>query len=115
MCYGGRGIIVCDEWLNSFTAFFNDMGKRPGSEYSIERVNNDGNYEPGNCKWATMGEQQNNTRQNKLFKAISPIGRVYTSKNQKGFARSFNLKSCSINGCLNNRQQAHKGWTFTYS
>jgi hypothetical protein len=49
---GGRGIKVCQRRLDSFENFYADMGRRPSPKHSIERVNNDGNYEPGNCKWA---------------------------------------------------------------
>jgi hypothetical protein len=61
--YGGRGIIVCDRWLNSFQNFLEDMGKRPDG-YTIDRINVDGNYEPNNVRWATWKEQQNNRRNN---------------------------------------------------
>ena len=58
--YGGRGITVCDEWKNSFAQFMEDMGPRPSDKHEIDRVDNNGNYEPSNCGWATKFEQQLN-------------------------------------------------------
>jgi hypothetical protein len=62
--YGGRGIKVCDKWSGEmgFKNFIDDMGKRPGSNYSLDRINVDGNYEPTNCKWSTKIEQNQNKR-----------------------------------------------------
>ncbi len=63
--YGGRGITITEKWLgkDGYTTFLSDMGERPDG-LTLERMNNDGNYEPSNCKWATMKEQQNNRRNN---------------------------------------------------
>ncbi len=63
--YGGRGIQVCEQWRNDFAAFFSVIGERPSPCHTLERIDNDGHYEPGNVKWATRHEQLNNKRTNR--------------------------------------------------
>lgn len=67
--YGGRGITMCKRWRSSFPAFLADMGKRPSPKHSIDRINNDGNYEPGNCRWSTPKEQGVNKRSTVMITA----------------------------------------------
>ena len=66
--YGGRGITVYDRWLHSLENFLADMGRKPTPKHTIDRINNDGNYEPGNCRWVTRSVNCRNKRSNTLLK-----------------------------------------------
>src|SRR5262249_45836591 len=74
--YGARGIRVCPQWMK-FDQFIADMGLKPSPKYSLDRINNDGDYEPSNCRWATKDQQLSN-RRNNLF--ITFHGRTMTCK-----------------------------------
>ncbi len=94
--YGARGIEVCERWRESFTNFYQDMGAKPGQEYSLNRINNDGNYEPTNCEWATPEVQANNKRVN-LF--VTHEGKTRTVAQ---WARDLGIPATSIVWRINN-------------
>jgi hypothetical protein len=68
--YGGRGITVCQEWVSNYSAFRAALGRRPSSEFSLGRINNEGNYEPGNVHWETRKQQARNTRTSRFIAAF---------------------------------------------
>lgn len=96
--YGGRGITVCERWL-VFENFLADMGMRPSASHSIDRRNNDGNYEPDNCHWATKKQQMRNTASTRLL--------THDGKTQPlcAWAEQFGVLSASIASRL------ERGWS----
>lgn len=70
--YGGRGITIHQQWRDNFLAFLAYVGRKPADKHSLDRINNDGNYEPGNVRWATAKDQANNRRKAKCRRQISP-------------------------------------------
>jgi hypothetical protein len=96
--YGGRGIIVCERW-NSFECFLSDLGPKPSVKHEIDRIDNDGHYEPGNCRWTTRVEQQNNKRTNRR---VAAFGRIRTLAR---WARECGIKYTIA------RRRLERGWS----
>lgn len=92
--YGGRGIQVCDEWRKSFVSFIAHVGDRPEGGYTLDRINNDGNYEPGNVRWATWTQQVANRRP-----AKKRMPRVYCQKGLHLFEETMIVKPNGVRLC----------------
>jgi hypothetical protein len=118
--YGGRGIKICERW-HDFQIFFADMGFRPDG-LTLERKNNNGNYEPSNCCWATWKEQRTNTRpiscgpskQCWFIGHSSNEKNSVLSNNQCAFAERYSLSQANISSCLHNKRKQTKGWDFSW-
>ncbi len=103
--YGGRGIIVCKRWAESFDSFLSDMGRRPSSQHSIGRIDNDGNYELSNCRWETRSQQAHNMRSNKLTRAIvNEIKKCHANgQSQVSLAKRFGVTQTCVSAIVRGR------------
>jgi hypothetical protein len=113
--YGGRGITVCERWRNSFEAFLADMPPCPGKGWSIERTNNNGNYEPGNCKWLPLKLQGRNTRTTKLTleAAVAIVKRKAAGESSDSIARTYNIFPSHVKSIVDGKCWA-EAWFLAY-
>lgn len=99
--YGGRGITMCNEWVNSFTAFYNHVGDAPTSKHQLDRINNDGNYEPNNVRWVLPAVNSRNKRSTKL--TVSDVLDIRESHDTvENIAKKFNVSESHVYRIRNN-------------
>jgi hypothetical protein len=102
--YGGRGIKVCQRWLDSFETFYTDLGPRPFPKAQIDRKDNNGDYEPDNCRWTTARNNIHNSRVTKLTKEqVHEIRQLFIYKycTQKELSIAYNISISQIRNILN--------------
>jgi len=104
--YGGRGITVCERWLHSFSAFYADMGPKPFKGAQIDRIDNDGNYEPTNCRWVTCAENRRNAITTKLteekvkqIRKLCKVGRM----SQRAISLLYGIHESNVSLLINNK------------
>lgn len=112
--YGGRGITICDQWRTSFERFYQDMGSRPvvdGIRYTIDRIDNDKGYEPGNCRWATYTEQARNKR------GIRPVVRSDGVRfgTMVEAAEATGVHATGIKAACTDRQKTAGGFSWSFA
>ena len=91
--WGGRGIKVCDRWKSDFSAFLSDMGRKPTPSHTIDRINPNGNYEPSNCRWATIQEQGSEHRRGII--PVTVLGVQFKSIAEA--CRHFGVRATTVN------------------
>lgn len=106
--YGGRGIVICERWLNSFDDFLLDMGPKPFLKAQIDRIDTNGNYEPSNCEWTTMLHNMRHRTITKLtMDKARKIRAIHAKDNgltQRDIAKMFDISFPQVNAIIKNRQ-----------